>query len=57
MNNKGFATTNIIYGVVILLVMVMLLTLGILKDEYSNKKDFINDIKEDLNNCLENSKC
>ena len=57
MNNKGFAITTIIYSIVILLSLCMLLILGILKDEYVNQKDYINDINDELTNCLENNKC
>ena len=57
MNQKGFASTTIIYGIVILLVLVMFLTLEVLKNGYSNQKDFINDINENLNTCIKENRC
>lgn len=57
MNNKGFAITTIVYGIVILLVLVSFTGISILKNEYYDKKDLVEDIKEELNTCLENNEC
>ncbi len=57
MNNKGFAITTIVYGIVILLVLVAFTGISILKNEYYDKKDLVEDIKEELNTCLENNEC
>ena len=57
MNNRGFAVTTIVYTVLVLLSLVMLFTLGILKSEYDNQKTFINDINDELTECLNQNKC
>lgn len=57
MNNKGFAITTIVYGIVILLVLVAFTGISILKNEYYDRKDLVEDIKEELNTCLENNEC
>lgn len=57
MNNKGFAITTIVYSVIILLSLVAITTLGILKTQYDNQKNYVNDIKEELNICLQKGTC
>ena len=57
MNNKGFAVTTIIYTILILLSFSMLLIMGLLSNEYVNQKDYINDINDNLTECLERNEC
>ena len=57
LNNKGFAITTLVYGIVTLLVLVAFTGISILKNEYYDKKDLVEDIKEELNTCLENNEC
>ncbi len=57
MNNKGFAITTIIYSILMLLSLSMFLVLGVLRTSYNNEKNFMNDINEDLNNCLSKVEC
>lgn len=57
MNNKGFAVTTIIYSVVLLLSLVIMSILTVLKSEYDNQKTYINDINEELTECLTNKDC
>ncbi len=52
MNNKGFAITTVVYSIIILLSLVMLIALAIVKDEYSDQKDFINEVRTQLNEHL-----
>lgn len=56
-NNKGMAITTVVYSIILLLSMSMFLVLGILRNQYSNEKKFILDIREELNTCLINDKC
>lgn len=52
MNNKGFAVTTVVYSIIILLSLVMFIALAIVKDEYSDQKDFINEVRTQLNEHL-----
>lgn len=52
MNNKGFAITTVVYSIIILLSLVMLIALAIVKNEYSDQKDFINEVRTQLNEHL-----
>lgn len=52
MNNKGFAITTVVYSIIILLSLVMLIALAIVKNEYSDQKDFINEVRTNLNSYL-----
>lgn len=57
MNNKGFAITTVIYSVILLLSLVILATMAILKSEYGEQKTYINDINEELTECLKDKSC
>ena len=52
MNNKGMAITTVIYSIILLLSLCMFLALGILRSEYTNDKQYILDLREELNNLL-----
>ena len=56
MDNKGMAITTIVYSIILLLSITMLLTLSILRNQYNNEKQFVIDIREELNNYLINNK-
>lgn len=57
MNNKGFAITTIIYSVILLLSISTLLVLAIVKSEYRNQRDYISEIDQELEECLEEGTC
>lgn len=57
MNSRGFAVTTMVYASVILLAIVMFSVLAIVRSEYSNQRDFIEDINLALNSCLESGDC
>jgi hypothetical protein len=57
MNNKGFAITTMVYALVILLSMSMFLVLNIMDNNYNDNKKLINDVQEELDECLANAKC
>ena len=57
MNNKGFAITTIVYGVVILIVLLAFSIVTIMKNDYLNQKDLINDTNPKLNKCLIEKRC
>ena len=57
MDNKGFAITTMVYALVILLSMSMFLVLNIMDNNYNDNKKLINDVQEELDECLTNAKC
>ena len=57
MNNKGFAITTIVYGIVILIALLAFSIVTIMKNNYLNKKDIINDTNIKLNQCLMEKRC
>lgn len=57
MNDKGFAITTIIYSILILLSLSMFLVLGVMRNSYNNEKTFMEDINDDLNECLNKYEC
>lgn len=57
MNNKGFAITTMVYALVILLSMSMFLVLNIMDNNYNDNKKLINDVQEELDECLTNARC
>ena len=52
MNNKGMAITTVIYSIILLLSLCMFLVLGILRSEYTNDKQYITDLRDELNDWL-----
>ena len=57
MNNKGFAVTSMVYAAVILLVIVMFTVLAIVENEYTNQKEFVEDINKNLTKCVNGGRC
>ena len=56
-NNKGFASTLTIYSMLLLIVTIMFLILGILNEQYTNQKEYIDDIETSLEECLNKGEC
>lgn len=57
MNDKGFAVTTMVYASVILLAIVMFSALAIVRSEYGNQRDFIDDVNKELSICIESGDC
>lgn len=57
MNNKGFAVTSMVYSAVILLALVMFTILAIVQNEYTNQKEFVEDINKTLTQCIGKGGC
>jgi hypothetical protein len=53
-NNKGFAITTMVYALVILLSMSMFLVLNIMDNNYNDNKKLVNEVQEELDECLKN---
>ena len=57
MNNKGFAVTSMVYAAIILLSMTMFAVLAIVKSQYTDQKEFVEDINKNLTQCIVGSGC
>jgi len=57
MNNKGFAITTIVYAIIILLVLILFSVTSVVKDKYTDQNEFINDLDQELTECLETGAC
>lgn len=57
MNNKGFAVTSMVYAAVILLAIVIFTILAIVENQYTNQKDFVEQVNQDLTQCIEAEGC
>lgn len=57
MNNKGFAITTIVYAIVILLVLILFSVISIVKNRYVDQSEFINYVKDELNDCISSGAC
>ena len=51
-NNKGFAVTTVVYSILILLTLFMFMVLALYRNTYKNQKEFITDVKNELNDYL-----
>ncbi len=57
MNNKGFAVTTIVYSIILLLALIMFTSIAVVKGQYENQKEFVDDINESLTECLSENNC
>lgn len=57
MNKKGFAVTSMVYAAIILLSMTMFTVLAIVKSQYTDQKEFVEDINKNLTQCIVGSGC
>lgn len=57
MNKKGFAVTSMVYAAIILLSVIMFTVLAIVKSEYANQRDFVENINKNLTQCIGGGGC
>lgn len=57
MNNKGYATSTIIYTAVVLLSLIMFAVLKIEFIKYKHQQDFVENINTELSECLKSGDC
>ncbi len=57
MNKRGFAVTTMVYAAVILLSITMFTVLAIVREEYGNQKEFVEDVNRTLTQCLGGGGC
>lgn len=57
MNRRGFAVTTMVYGAVILLAIIMFTVLAIVREEYGNQREFVEDVNRNLTQCIGGGGC
>ncbi len=57
MNKRGFAVTTMVYAAVILLSITMFTVLAIVREEYGNQREFVEDVNRTLTQCLGGGGC
>ena len=57
MNKRGFAVTTMVYAAVVLLSITMLTILAVVREEYGNQREFVEDINNNLTQCLGGGGC
>lgn len=57
MNNKGLASSTVIYTAIILLSLIMMTVLKIEYVKYTVQKSFVEEINNELTKCLEKGEC
>ena len=49
-NNKGFAISTMLYGLLFITIAIFYLIVEIVSDRNQNNTDFVNEVRETLNN-------
>lgn len=57
MNKQGFAVTTMVYGAVILLAIIMFTVLAIVREEYDNQREFVENVNRNLTQCIGGGGC
>lgn len=57
MNNKGFAISTILYGMITMATMILFLLVGNLSFQKKTTDDFTAQIEKELNACVEDGSC
>lgn len=52
LNNKGFAISTILYGILSLIIIILMLIFANMKASKDMTQDFVDGIEENLNNCI-----
>lgn len=51
LNNRGFAVSTILYGILTLVIIILMLVFGIMKASKDMNKDLVSSIEESVNKC------
>ena len=57
MNNKGFAISTILYGLVLLMSLLLFLWIGTVSFSKDNNDKLVEQIEEELNECVWQGSC
>lgn len=52
LNNKGFAVSTILYGILSLTILILMLIFGMMKSSKDLNQDLVSNIEEDINECV-----
>ncbi len=52
LNNKGFAVSTILYGILIMAILIMTLLMGTMAFTRKSSVDFVSQIEKELNACV-----
>ncbi|MEG0995098.1 MAG: hypothetical protein RSE91_03945 [Bacilli bacterium] len=56
-NNKGFAISTILYGLLMMASLVLFLLMATLANGKTANNHFVETIEKELNNCINNRSC
>ena len=54
LNNKGFAVSTILYGLLSLIIIILMIVFGLMKSSRDMNKDLVENIEGKINNCVLN---
>lgn len=57
LNQKGFAVSTILYGLLLVMVFIIFLLLSINRFERKTTNDYVELISKELNECVANGSC
>lgn len=57
LNNKGFAVTTILYGLLTMVSLILFLLVGLQSFEQKSSNDFVKEITNQLNTCIQDGSC
>ena len=57
LNQKGFAVSTILYGLLLVMVFIIFLLLGVNRFERRTTNDYVELISKELNECVANGSC
>ena len=57
LNQKGFAVSTIIYGLLLVMVFIIFLLLSVNRFERRTTNDYVELISKELNECVANGSC
>lgn len=57
LNQKGFAVSTILYGLLLVMVFIIFLLLSVSRFERRSTNDYVELISKELNECVANGSC
>ena len=57
LNNYGFAITSILYALLTMVALILFLLIGLESFRWQSSDDFVDEIAEELNICVEDGSC
>ncbi len=57
MNNKGFAISTVLYSLIILMSLLLFLLIGTMSFSRDNSSELVDQVEEELNECVWQGTC